>query len=436
MSIQELLAGTTVTHVRDENAAVEQTPVPELHTGADCLRIACCPACGHNVASPFYDGGEKPLAMIAWPASSHEAKEMPKLPLDYVSCLDCSHVFNAAFTYEAVPYAAKPNMMYNRGATWSDFLKELRNQVLAFLPEQPTVVEIGHGDGHFLGGLAESRPQGRYIGFDPHGAREMPHKSVELRADLFNPLVDIPLLRPDLIVSRHVLEHLMNPLELLQGINIAAAWTGKSVQLLFEVPCVDRALEYGRLNDFYFEHYSQFTTKSFHQMLVRAQFDIQTLGHAYNGEVVYALLNTSTRIDHLLRLQSSLAFRTTARNAPAHVGQQLQKLHMSGRKVAIWGGVGKSSAFLNIYGLDAERFPLVVDSDRGKAGTFVPGTGQEIRHCSVLRDEPADIILIGAQWRAKDIVREIDSMGVAVPQIMLEHEGALVDYFDGHHPYR
>jgi hypothetical protein len=326
--------------------------------------------------------------------------------------------------------------MYNRGAIWSDFLKELREEVLAFLPQQPTVVEIGHGDGHFLGGLADSRPQGRYIGFDPHGARTMPYGSVDLRSEFFNPLVNVPRLRPDLIVSRHVLEHLMNPLELLQAINIAAAWTGKSIQLLFEVPCIDRALEYGRTNDFYFEHYSQFTTKSFHQMMIRAQFEVKTIGHAYNGEIVYALANTSTRTDHLLRLQSSLGFRATAEKAPEKLARQLAALHASGKKIVIWGGVGKCSAFLNSCGIDAERFPFVVDSDQDKAGTFVPGTGQEIRHCSVLRSEPADIILIGTQWRAKDIAREIAAMGLSAAQIMLEHDGVLVEYFAGDHPYR
>ena len=270
-----------------------------------------------DITSPLrFTTAEKcPSPLSPGPPPAGKRGKCPSFPLDFVSCLDCSHVFNAAFTYDAVPYASKPNLMYNRGAIWSDFLKELREEVLAFLPQQPTVVEIGHGDGHFLGGLAESRPEGRYIGFDPHGARTMPYGSVDLRSEFFNPLVDIPRLRPDLIVSRHVLEHLMNPLELLQAINIAAAWTGKPIQLLFEVPCIDRALEYGRTNDFYFEHYSQFTTKSFHQMMIRAQFEVKTIGHAYNGEIVYALVNTSTRIDHLLRLQSSLGFRATARRS-------------------------------------------------------------------------------------------------------------------------
>ena len=87
--------------------------------------------------------------MIAWPASRAEAQAMPRLELEYVRCLDCEHIYNAAFTYDAVPYVAKPNLMFNRGANWTGFLQTLRKQVLAVLPEDPTVVEIGHGDGTF-----------------------------------------------------------------------------------------------------------------------------------------------------------------------------------------------------------------------------------------------------------------------------------------------
>ena len=196
------------------------------------LRTERCPACGNNLAAPFYDGGRKPLAMIAWPSSRTEAEEMPRLRLDYVRCLDCEHVYNAAFTYDAVPYVAKPKLMFNRGANGTGFLRGLRERVVAALPENPTVVEIGHGDGHFLAGLAEVRPQGRYVGFDPHGAHQTRYESVSLRAQLFDPTIHIAELKPDLIVSRHVLEHLTNPLALLQGINFAAGWLGKEIGLL------------------------------------------------------------------------------------------------------------------------------------------------------------------------------------------------------------
>ena len=405
------------------------------NSSAACLRQTQCPACGHCVAGPFYNGGEKPLAMIAWPGSAAEAAQLPKLPLDYVSCLDCGHIYNAAFSYDAVPYVSKPNLMYNRGLIWNGFLQQLRAKVLGFLPENATVIEIGHGDGHFLAGLASERPGGRYIGFDPHGLKDVPHPSVELRATLFDPFVHVPELRPDLIVSRHVLEHLTNPLGLLQGIDTSAGWCQKPIRLLLEVPCVDRAVEHRRLNDFYYEHFSQFTTKSFHRMLVKAHLEVDGLEHAYNGEVVYAFPATSQRLDHLLRFDSAVRFQNDAKKSSANVARQIDQLHACGRRVAIWGGVGKCAAFLNTYGLDARRFPLVVDSDSGKAGTYVPGTGQEIQHCSVLLEKKVDTILIAAQWRSRDIAREISSMNLNC-EILLEHDGKLVHYQSGAHPYR
>lgn len=40
---------------------------------------------------------------------------------------------------------------------------------------------------------------------------------------------------------------------------------------------------------------------------------------------------------------------------------------------------------MNAYGMDAKRFPLVVDSDLNQAGTFVPGMGQPIRFRDIYR---------------------------------------------------
>ena len=126
----------------------------------DQLREATCPACGHHVAVPFFDGGAQPLATLAWPASAEEAQAMRRLPLDFVRCVDCGHVFNAAFDYRAVPYSDKPNLMFNRAGGWSEHLREVREMILARLGEHPSVVEIGHGQGELLrvrGGLRRRR---------------------------------------------------------------------------------------------------------------------------------------------------------------------------------------------------------------------------------------------------------------------------------------
>ena len=60
------------------------------------LHEATCPACGHHVAVTFFKG-QQPLATIAWPKSAAAAQEMTLLPLEFMRCVDCGHVYNTAF---------------------------------------------------------------------------------------------------------------------------------------------------------------------------------------------------------------------------------------------------------------------------------------------------------------------------------------------------
>lgn len=390
-------------------------------------REETCPACGHHVAVRFFDGGNQPLATLAWPQSAADARDLPRYHLDFVRCVGCGHVFNATFDYANVPYSTKPNLMFNRAANWSQFLVKTQQDIMARLPEKPTVVEIGHGDGSFLGALSDLRPAGRYFGFDPHGASKGAG-SVSFRAELFDPSRHLSELKPDLVISRHVLEHLVNPLGFLQGMSYAAASLDILPLAYFEVPCIDKAIRDRRTVDFYYEHSSQFTTNSFVRMLSRAAAEIVDIGHGYGEEVVFGFVRLGASSSAGGFARQSRAFLTHAEGALDTVARQLAELADSGRRVAIWGGTGKSAAFMCRYNVDAKRFPLVVDSDPAKVGTFVPGTGQEMQSRDKLKTEAVDVIIIPPQWRAADIVREMKGAGIAVPQILIEHQGRLIEF--------
>ncbi len=400
----------------------------------DMLHEATCPACGHHVAVTFFTG-HQPLATIAWPASAEDARSMKLLPLDFMRCVDCGHVFNIAFDYEAVPYSQKPNLMFNKGALWSGFLTGLRDKLLKRLPERPVVVEIGHGDGSFLAALAAERPSGRYFGFDPNGA-SIGGGPVMLRAELFEPSRHLAEIEPDLIITRHVLEHLTNPLGFLQRLSFAAAQSGTGCLIYLEVPCIDRVIETGRTVDLYYEHNSQFTSNSFSRMLARCASRIEEIGHGYDGEVIFGFARIGGSLEQVAIAAEATLYGDAARRAERVIRHQLAALHAAGQPVAIWGGTGKSAAFMNHYGVDAVRFPTVVDSDPAKAGTFVPGTGQQIRERDWLLAYPVHTIIIPPQWRAADIVGEMDRVGIAASHIAIEHNGRLIDYFHDTHPYR
>jgi hypothetical protein len=403
-------------------------------TGRSDICQSVCPACGFQIAAPFFHGGAQPLATLAWPASEESARSMPRLPVDFVRCIECGHVYNPAFDYAQVPYSDKPNLMFNRGALWSEFLTETMRQMLQQLPAHPVIVEIGHGDGSLLAALAKARPGGHFIGFDPHGATRSAG-DLELRGALFEPEEHLAELAPDLVVSRHVLEHLNSPLAFLQRIAFAAARLGREQLAYFEVPCVDRALVTGRTVDFYYEHNSQFSSQSFRKMLSRCGATINCVGHGYGGEVIYGYVTLGGQQRRLKLADEAREFLDAAEAGLQRIPSQLDQLARSGARIAIWGGTGKSAAFINRYGLDRMRFPIVVDSDFAKVGTFVPGTGQEIRSREWLKENPGAVVIIPPQWRALDIVLEMEQAGIAFKQILIEHEGALIDYFVDPHPY-
>lgn len=397
------------------------------------IKAASCPACGNHVCIDFLDAEPQPLATIAWPDSKSAALELPRLPMDFVRCVDCGHVFNASFEYGKVPYSEKPNLMFNTGAIWSDFILDRVRAIQSRLPEKPVVVEVGYGDGHFLSALAHARPEGRYIGFDPNGAK-VASSSIECRAELFG-TDELAELLPHVVISRHVLEHLVNPLAFLQRLSFAATMLGIEPLAYLEVPCIDRVLDSKRTVDFYYEHSSHFTTSSFTRMLKRCGAGIVDIGHGYQGEVIYGFIRLGAWGTAMQVAQATEAYLEATIESRDTIRGQLDELVRAGRSVAIWGGTGKSAAFMCRYGLDADRFPIVVDSDRAKVGTYVPGTGQVIRSRDWLFEHPADVIIIPPQWRAADIFREMKDCGLQAGSVLIEHQGRLIDFMAGGHPY-
>ncbi len=407
----------------------------DLNLYANAIRESTCPACGYHVAVPFFDGGQQPLATIACPTDTESAQSLPRLPLDFVRCIDCGHVYNARFDYTMIPYSAKPNLMFNQGAIWSGFIRGLHKRIVEQLPSDPTVVEIGHGDGRFLAALAELAKTGRFMGFDPHGATT-DYGTVMLRAQLFEPAHHIKELRPDLIISRHVLEHLVNPLGFLQQISFAATCRGIRPLAYFEVPCIDRVLASGRTVDFYYEHSSQFTTESFTRMLSRCAADVIEIGHGYDGEVVYGFVRLGDGGNQVANARSAHEYIQAARRSDLAIRAQLAEMCDQRKRVAIWGGTGKAAAFMQRYGVDAVRFPVVVDDDVNKVDTFVPGTGQRIRFRDWLLENPVNIVIIPPQWRAADIMDVMHRSGIEVEAVLIEHNGRLIDFRKENHPYR
>jgi len=399
------------------------------------LSKARCPVCGYGLASPLFDGGHQPLATLGWPGTLSEAKAMPRYPQEFVQCPQCTHVWNRVFSYDVIPYEKNPMRMFNQGGIWQGHMAATRDLMMSKMPASPTVIDVGCGDGDFICRLADANQrQGRYIGFDVSTSDES-GQGVEFYGRYFEPLTDVAAFQPDLILMRHVLEHLTDPTGFLDQLAWAAGSLAKPLWFFAELPCIDRALEHQRLADFFYEHFSHFTEVSFGALMARAG-TIHTLGHGYDGEVLYALVQLHAPKGAEARVGKSRDFASLAEISVKEISGQLDELACSGKRVAIWGGTGKAAAFINRFGADAVRFPLVVESDKVKVGSRVPGTGQTMEYRDVLKTTPVEVVIIPTQWRAKDIVAEMARESIKPTQVLIEHEGRLVDFERDAHPYR
>ncbi len=103
----------------------------------------------------------------------------------------------------------------------------------------------------------------------------------------------VPECKPDLVIVRHVLEHLVDPLGFLQATAFTVAWAGLQARVFIEVPCIDRAIETGCTEDFYDERNSHFTTESFTRMLHRTSNVVEMLLHGYHREII-----NTYQVDH------------------------------------------------------------------------------------------------------------------------------------------
>lgn len=386
-----------------------------------------CPACHASAPTPFLDNDPQALATLGWPRSSDAARAMPRHPQQWVRCTLCGHVYNPSFDYKNVPYSEHPNLMFNRGSGWVTVLTELAEWMTQQVPKDATIVEIGYGDGSFMRVLAKKRPDVKIVGFDPDGsATDMP-ANVRLHKALFEPAKHLADLKPSLIYARHVLEHLEDPLAFLQEIGYHSVRSNVMPLAYFETPCIDNTLNRQRTTDFFYEHASQFSTDSFHRMLTLSGGELIEVDRRYGGEVIWGLLRFGAAGAMRDRIVQSESFRTNAVRAQSTIRHQLAELDSRGLKVAIWGGTGKSAAFMQRYELDAIRFPLVVDSDMAKVGTYVPGTGQLIQSRDVLLHERPDVVIIPPQWRARDIDAEMAREGIEATSVLVEDEGKLVE---------
>lgn len=340
-----------------------------------------CPICESGATSRFLRRSAAPIHQNLVIARQCEAVAIARGELDLFVCTACGFAYNRSFEPKKLSYGARYDNAQSHSPAFAQHMDSLiRHIVTERGVRSSRIIEVGCGQGDFLHRLVSFEGAGNTgIGFDPsyRGERVALSEQLRFHRRYFDgsPVGE----QADVAISRHVIEHVPEPVAFLRSIRRAVA---PGARLFLETPCLRWILRNRVVWDFFYEHCSYFTSDSLRTAVERAGFEVEDARHVFGGQylwlearAVVSPLPSTRRLGDTLLLcgefggeESQLVGRWRSR---------VEALRATG-SVALWGAGAKGVTLANLIDPQRERLTCVVDVNPTKQGSFIPGTGHLI----------------------------------------------------------
>ena len=358
--------------------------------------IEKCMVCASlRVASILNFGSVSPSSQSFFPKPT----EIPKKHLDLWFCEDCFHIQNSAFDgYSEKHYGENYVVSLSHSPQALKIYEGISRRLIEHLQldRNAKIVEIGCGDGTFLATLVKIAGLEQASAFEPSGlfelAKSKPGLKVENRLyaseDKKNPV--------DLLISRHVFEHVENPQLILNGVSAKAIY--------IEVPRIEDAMKHSMYADFYYDHIHYFTQSSFEVLLNRAGYEVAAWDIAPLDEWMGVIARPAQKPGRTKRERPQFAaFVKNWAVFKIELSRQIAKLKTDGHRIAVWGAGARGVTLIDNLQLSRDSIDILVDSDPHKRGKFLPNSSWQVTNPETFFNNPTSVVLITAATYAEEI---------------------------------
>ena len=381
-----------------------------------------CPVCHASDFSTFFHWENAVAEQQFLQKTQFDAQHCRRGKIELGFCRECGMIWNTVFDPSLLNYAAPYDATQTLSTTFQKYATDTAQHLVdKYDIRGKDVIEIGCGDARFLKLLCELGGN-HGIGFDPswnnENNNELP-ETIKVIPDYYSDRhADY---HADLICSRHMLEHIHNPIQFLQDL---AHTTQKQRPLFFfEVPNASWSLRNFAFWDIYYEHCTYFSSVSLNRLFMSCRFDVLDIREGFDGQYLWVesklnspekqnpyRLNTNWEINNLSREVG--AFSQAQRRLFEALQRKISTL-LKDKKVVIWGAGARAVALLNLLKIQPNEIEYVVDINPKKWGAFVPGTGQEIvgPHF-LLQYRPNTILVMNPQY-IHEIDRIVTNTGIS-----------------------
>jgi len=295
-------------------------------------------------------------------SSAEEARNCVLGDINIVQDLDTGLIFNAAFKSDLMVY----DLNYNNEQAFSGVFKKHLNWVAHTIEVhfgKQNLIEVGCGKGFFLELLLS-------FGFEITG--------FDSTYDGTNPRIIKQYFEPGIIKSparglilRHVLEHILNPINFLSKLKKS---NGDQGLIYIEVPCFDWIMKNRTWFDIFYEHVNYFRLNDFKRMFGK----VVECGYCFGGQYLYIIADLSTLRQPKYNESCQMLFPENFLMSLNSAQERQQRIEEKRFDAAVWGAGSKGVIFLLLRERIGLPINMVIDINHSKQGKFLPVTGLKV----------------------------------------------------------
>ncbi|RKP47234.1 methyltransferase domain-containing protein [Cohnella endophytica] len=345
--------------------------------------LIACPICQHSNTKSLVTRDNVPVHQNMVFQSKEDAARITRGDLHLRLCEECGFIYNSTFDANKLSYGDSYNNSQNYSAAFNQYTEELSQYIIDEKGlQEGTIIEVGCGKADFIRQLFRRNDKIKGYGFDPAYVGDEVEFDGRLKfiRSFYGPAYE--QIQADVVVCRHVIEHISHPVELLRTIRKALEHS-PNARVYFETPCVKWILENTVIWDFFYEHCSYFSTSSLTRAFEEAGFQIVNIHHVFQGQYLWV----EAELNHEYNRKPKGNAATIVPLANEYVRQEarivnewehLVEASLSVGRLAVWGAGAKGVTFCNLFDKNREQIACVIDLNPQKQGGFIPGSGHPI----------------------------------------------------------
>lgn len=328
--------------------------------------------------------------------------------LNLVQCLKCGFIFNAAFDldkiqecYEAEEYKVKKNI--------SPSMVRMHNNLIELLSKIKGDIffEIGSGQGEIAASLSKNFKN--VYTWDP--AVSYPLEKINeihpnwIHANKFFTKLPESFPKADLIVARHLLEHLDNPASFLEIVFNSISDNG---YLYLEVPNSANSCKNLRFIDFFHDHFGYYFPETLQNYLNNNGFIIYEQINFYDDQIFGLLCKKNINIYSVLPSNTSPISSNFSSSLNSYIGSINEKISQY-NNIAIYGAGAQANSLLNYINC-INNIKYCLDINQDKHGKYLYNSNIPIIDLNSDILNSISLIIISATLHEKEIIKTLANL--------------------------